>query len=161
MTKSLLLVIDLQNAFINKYTQELQNKIKVIIHSKQYDKIAFTRFVNFEDSIYAKKLGWKRCINDEDKKIVIDVEDNKVFDKYRYSAVNNKLTEYINQNKITAIYLCGIDTECCVLKTAFDLFELGYNVYVLKDYCYCTLGIERNNNALEILKRNIGKDNII
>lgn len=107
MMKSLLLVIDLQNAFINKYTQELPDKIKDIIHSKQYDKIAFTRFVNFEDSIYAKKLGWKRCINDEDKKIVIDVEDNKVFDKSIYSAVNNKLIEYINKNKISDIYLCG------------------------------------------------------
>lgn len=159
--KSLLLVIDLQNAFINKYTQELPNKIKNIIENKQYDKIAFTRFINFEDSIYVKKLGWKRCIDDEDKKIVIDIENNKLFDKSIYSAVNNELIEYIKQNQITDIYLCGIDTECCVLKTAFDLFELGYNVYVLKDYCYCTHGIERNNNALKILKRNIGKDYIV
>ena len=69
--------------------------------------------------------------------------------------------DYINENKITEIYLCGIDTECCVLKTAFDLFELEYNVYVLKDYCACTHGIEKHNNALEILRRNIGKDYVI
>lgn len=159
--KSLLLVIDLQNAFINEHTQELPNKIKEIIESNQYDKIAFTRFINFEDSIYVKKLGWKRCINDEDKRIIIDTKDNKIFDKSIYSAVNNELIEYINKNAITDVYLCGIDTECCVLKTAFDLFELGYNVYVLKDYCYCMHGIDRNNNALEILKSNIGKDYIV
>ena len=43
----------------------------------------------------------------------------------------------------------------------FDLFELGYNVYVLKDYCVCTHGVERHNNALEILRRNIGKEYIV
>ena len=62
---------------------------------------------------------------------------------------------------IDKIYLCGIDTECCVLKTAFDLFENEYDVYVLKDYCACMCGTQRHNNAIEILKRNIGYDKII
>ena len=62
---------------------------------------------------------------------------------------------------LSKIYLCGIDTECCVLKTAFDLFENEYDVYVLQDYCACSKGIERHNNALQILRRNIGYDKII
>ena len=57
----------------------------------------------------------------------------------------------------TQIYLCGIDTECCVLKTAFDLFENEYDVYVLKDYCACMNGETRHNNALDILKRKYEK----
>lgn len=159
--RSLLLVIDLQNAFINEYTEKIPNKIVELINSKKFDNIAFTRFVNFENSIFVKKLNWKRCISDGDKKIVINTEDNKVFDKSIYSVVCKEFLEYINENKITEIYLCGIDTECCVLKTAFDLFELGYNVYVLKDYCACTLGTARHNNALEILRRNIGEEYVI
>ncbi len=158
---SLLLVIDLQNAFINKYTEKLPDKIKVIIDNNEYDHVAFTRFINFEDSIFVKKLNWRGCIQDKDKKIVIDTKNNRVFDKSIYSAVNNELKEYIHKNQITEIYLCGIDTECCVLKTAFDLFESEYNVYVLKNYCACTHGKERHNRALEILKRNIGKSHII
>lgn len=159
--RSLLLVIDLQNIFINDHTSQLPNKIKEIIDNSKYDNVAFTKFVNFEDSIFVKKLNWRGCIQDEDKKIVIDTKNNKIFDKSIYSAVNKELIEYLNKNKITEIYLCGIDTECCVLKTAFDLFELKYNVYVLKDYCACMYGIERHNNALEILKTNIGKNYVI
>lgn len=159
--KSLLLVIDLQNIFINEQTEKLPNKIKEIIDSNKYDNVAFTRFINYKDSMFVKKLDWRRCIQDEDKKIVINTKNNKIFDKSIYSAVNKELIDYINKNKITEIYLCGIDTESCVLKTAFDLFELEYNVYVLKDYCVCTHGIERHNNALEILRRNIGKNYII
>ena len=158
---SLLLVIDLQNAFINKYTEKLPDKIKVIIDNNEYDHVAFTRFINFEDNIFEKKLNWRGCIQDKDQKIVIDTKNNRVFDKSTYSAVNNELKEYIHKNQITEIYLCGIDTECCVLKTAFDLFESEYNVYVLKNYCACTHGKERHNRALEILKRNIGKSHII
>ena len=57
--------------------------------------------------------------------------------------------------------LCGIDTEACILKTAFDLFEKEYDVYVLKDYCASTLGVKRHNNAIAILKRNIDEKSII
>ena len=82
-------------------------------------------------------------------------------DKNIYSAFSEQLKKYISDNKIDNIYLCGIDTECCILKTAFDLFEKGYNVYVLKDYCACTHGKIRHNNAIEILKRNIGDKYVI
>ena len=57
--------------------------------------------------------------------------------------------------------MCCIDTEYCVLKTTFDLFENEYDVYVLKDYCACMRGIERHNNATEILKRNIGLNKVM
>ena len=158
---SLLLIIDLQKVFINKNTRKLPKKINKIINDKKYNKVAFTRFNNFDDSIYVKKLKWKKCINVDDKKIMIDVGNNNVFNKYVYSAVNEEFIKFIKENNITNIYLCGIDIECCVLKTAIDLFELGYNVYVLKDYCTCTHGIIRKNNALKIIKRCIGKDNVI
>ena len=78
------------------------------------------------------------------------------FNKSIYSAVNKELLNYIEE-----IYLCGIDTEACILKTAFDLFEKEYDVYVLKDYCASTLGVKRHNNAIAILKRNIGEKSII
>lgn len=67
--RSLLLVIDLQNIFI-----KLPNKIKEIIDNNRYDYVAFTKFMNFEDSIFVKKLNWRGCIQNEDKKIVIDTK---------------------------------------------------------------------------------------
>ena len=39
----------------------------------------------------------------------------------KYKVLVNK------ENKIKDIYLCGIDTDACVLKTAIDLFENNYN----------------------------------
>jgi len=48
-----------------------------------------------------------------------------------------------------------------VLKTAFDLFENEYNVFVLKDLCASMLGEKRKSNAIEIIERNIGKNRVL
>ena len=37
----------------------------------------------------------------------------------------------------------------------------NYDVYVLKDYCFSMNGKETYENAIGILKRNIGKDRVI
>ncbi len=158
---SLLLVIDLQNAFINKNTQYLIKKIEDKINQNEYNKVVFTRFINAKDSIFVKDLNYYGCIDNDSKEIVIDTKDNLVIDKNIYTAFNKELVNYINENNVTNIYLCGIDIEGCVLKTAFDLFENEFQFYILKDLCACTHGEERKNNALQILARNIGKNRII
>ena len=158
---NLLIIIDLQNEFINEYTNNSINEIKTLINSNKYNNIIFTRFINSNNNPTFTKLKWNGCLDEESKKICIDTNNYKILDKETYSAYNNELIKYLNDNRIDNIYLCGIDIECCVLITALNLFENGYNVYVLKDYSYCTNGIDRKNNAIEILKRNIGKDRVI
>lgn len=97
----------------------------------------------------------------EQQAIAIDTRDYKIFDKKIYSALNDELIEYIEQNSIDEIYICGFDTDACVQKTAIDLFENGYEAYVLKDYCMCSSGVELHNVIINNLKRLIGKDKII
>ena len=159
--KKLLLVIDMQNAFINENTKHIIDKINKLIDKNKFDDIVFTKFINYNNSIYTRKLNYYDCIDESSNKLIIDTRNYKVINKKTYTALNDELKKYLKESNINEIYLCGIDTECCILKTAFDLFENEYNVYVLKDYCACTYGIKRHNNALEILKRNIGKDSVI
>ena len=153
----LLLVVDVQNAFINDNTKHILNKISNLIDNSDYNTVIFTRFINDENSIYHKKLNYRRCIHKEDNIIPIDTKDYLVLDKRVYSAFNDDLIKITKENNIDEIDLCGIDTECCILKTALDLFENGYNVFVLKDYCASTGGLIRHNNALKIIEKCIGK----
>ena len=127
---SLLLVIDVQKAFINKSTMNVVPKIEKLVSSKKYDKVIYTQFINNEGSKYTNKLNYYGCIND-DKELVINPKNNLVIKKNVYTAFNEELKNYIDKNKISKIYLCGIDTECCILKTAFDLFENSYEFYIL------------------------------
>lgn len=159
--KSMLLVIDLQKSFINENTLYLVKRVDKLVNSSKYDLIVFTKFINNEDSIWVKKLNYTGCISLEDRKIVVDTKENIVLEKSVYTAYSKKLINIINDNNIELINICGIDTECCVLKTAFDLFENGYDVKVLKDYSGSTHGMKSNKTALSIIARNIGKDNVI
>lgn len=157
----LLLVIDVQNDFVNENTKEYVEKIQKLIDSKDYQNIAFTKFINNEESLWYKKLDYKGCMTKEGQAIVLDTKDYKIFEKTIYSALNNELKEYIKDNKIEEIYLCGFDTDACIQKTAIDLFENGYEIYVLKDYCMTHVGIELHNATINNLKRLIGENSII
>lgn len=158
--KTLLLVIDVQNDFVDSNNIDILEKINKLIDSNKYNEVAFTRFINDEDSIWYKKLNYKGCISEDGRKIVIDTKNSKIFDKRIYSAVNSELEEYIKINNIVEIYLCGFDTDACVYKTAIDLFERDYNVFVLKDYCM-SYDIELHNTIIYNLKRLIGNDSVI
>ena len=157
----LLLVIDLQNDFINNNTKCVLDKIEKLIDSNNYENIVFTRFINNEDSIYYKKLNSRLFLTEQGRSIAIDTRNYKVIDKIVYSAMNEELEKYINKNNIDEIYLCGLDTDACVYKTALDLFENNYDVYVLKDYTMSHKGVELHNVFIDNLKRLIGENKVI
>ena len=69
--KSLLLVIDVQKAFINKHTESIVSKIEKLVNSRKYDAVIHTQFINEEDGKYTNKLNYYGCIND-DKELVIN-----------------------------------------------------------------------------------------
>jgi len=153
----LLLVIDVQNDFVNENTNEYVDKIQNLVNSNNYTNVAFTKFINTENSLWCKKLNYRGCMTKEGQDIAIDTKNYKVFEKNIYSALNEELKEYITSKGIKEIYLCGFDTEACVQKTAIDLFEGGYDIYVLKDYCMTHCGVEIHNMAIDNLRRLIGR----
>lgn len=122
--------------FINENTKFFVSKIQNLLDTSTYDMAAFTRFINTENSKFVRELNFRGAIK-EDKELVLSSKENKVFDKKVYTCYNLELKNYVKEHQIDKIYLCGIDTECCVLKTAFDLFEHDYDVYILKDYTVC------------------------
>lgn len=159
--KSLLLIIDLQNGFVNEHTKEISKKVNLLLDEKRFNDVIFTRYINSENNVCYKRLNYTECMSEESKAITIDTRGYKVIDKEGYTAVTDELKTYIKENNISKIYVCGIDTECCVLKTAYDLFEQDYDVYILSEYCACMAGNQANQNALELLKRNIGYNKVI
>lgn len=158
---NLLIIIDLQNAFINKNTKSAINDIKKLISLNKFDKIIFTKFINNKSNPTYKKLGWNGCISKESRDICVDTKWYTIIEKNTYTAYNRELKQFIKQHKIKDIYLCGIDAECCVQITALNLFENDFNVFVLQDYIYSMHGKTTKNEIIKILKRNIWKKSII
>ena len=158
---NLLLIIDLQENFINNNTKNVPNSIKKLIDSNIANHIVFTKFINDDSSNFYKVLNYKGCMSEKDRNIVIDTKDYKIIEKRVYTAYNNELKLYINTNNIKTIYLCVIDTDACVLKTALDLFENNFDVKVIEDCSMSHSGIEYHISAINMLRKLIGNQNVI
>ena len=159
--ESLLLVIDLQNNFVNDLTENIPDKVKMLLESKRFDNVVFTKFINDENSQFYNVLDYRGCIKESDRAIVVDTGNAKIIEKNFYTAYNDELVKYIKDNNINTIYLCGIDTDACVLKTALDLFENNYDVKVIEDCSMSHSGKEYHDWAIMMLQKLIGKQNII
>ncbi len=143
-----LLIIDVQKSSVNNNLDVVKNIENL---QKQYENIFISRFVN-ENSPLLDILNWdgyddETLAFNPDKKAVI-------FDKNIYSSFIKELSEF------DEVHLCGFDTDACVYKTAMDLVEFGIKPVVLSKYCGSE-NEEYHQMGITLLKRNIGKDNVI
>ena len=160
--KNLLLIIDMQEGFRHTESETiLPNLLKL---KRSFDgKIVFSKFVNNKNSLFEKQLNWIEFQNDEDKKLFPELQtsDNIKLEHSTYTVLNKELKEFISKNKITKVYLCGIYTDVCIIKTAMDLFDNDLETFVIKDACSSLHGKKNHNSAIDSLKHIIGKKQIL
>lgn len=153
MFKSLLIIIDVQKGFINDFTKDVPKKIKnhLIASQEKYDFVIFTKFINKPNSKFIKYLNWKGCMKPEEIEIVDELKDfvgkENLFEKETYSVFKSEeLMNFIQTNKISQIFLCGLNTDACVIASAFDGFDLGFEINVIKELTNTFWGPEEYNN---------------
>ena len=134
----------------------------MICHPIKYDYVLFTQFINKSGSNFEKLLGYKDCKNspeiDFDSAIVKLTSSKNIFQKTSYSAFKAKgFKEFINRNGIEKLFICGLDTDSCVLATAYDAFDLGYDVKVLTDLSKSSSGSELDAAGKKIINLAIQK----
>lgn len=158
--KTALVVVDVQKYFINKYTKFIPQKIAGYIQKNKFDHILFTKFVNNRNTNFYKLLDWKKCLRSPETDIVSPLtkytDKSNIFEKSGYSIFKSKgLLNFIQKYKITKFYLCGIDTDACILASAYDGFDLGYEMVVLKDLCRSHYGEYYHESAFKIVENNL------
>lgn len=159
-----LLLIDMQEGFISEQTEHVVGRVRELVKQNLFSYQIATKFINQENSPYQMILNWDRFKQQSDETNVLSfVEEysDKVIEKYVYTAVDEKMLSFLSKSTITEVYLLGINTDCCVLKTAVDLFEAGIRPVVLAYYCTSNGGIESHNAAIRVLQRLIGKENVL
>jgi nicotinamidase-related amidase len=123
----------------------------------------FTQFINHPDSPYARYMNWNRLTDPAETAIVSSLAPHAeiVFTKSIYTSLTPEVLQFLKDRQIETVYICGIDTDCCVLQTAVDLFEQTIHPYVLLDYCASNGGPESHEAAIRVLTRSIGAANLI
>jgi len=159
-----LLVVDVQEGFINDFTRHVPRRVATLIERDTFDPILFTRFINTESGPYQRFIGWDACAEEPETNLVHDVavhaREPHIFTKPGYAGVPDALTEHLRDEEIERISIVGIDTDMCVLKIAMDIFDLNIEPFVLVDCCASTAGLQAHLAGLAVLARNIGADHL-
>ena len=160
---SCLLLIDVQEGFITEGTEHVIPRIEELLSKKKFDHIAATRFINSENSPYRNILNWDKLTDGPETDLVPAVCEaaDTIFEKDVYTAVSKEFLKYLSKNSVDELFIAGIDTDCCVLKTAADLFEKNIRSRVLAYYSASNGGQQSHDAALCVLHRLIGNDNVI
>lgn len=160
---SSIIVVDVQNGFITPASTHVPERIKGLLDQIEFKHRVFSRFVNPEKSQYEKLLSWTRFRSSPETDIVPCLVEypTLIIEKHIYSCISDEFLDFAKTNELEKFYVCGIDTEICVLKTCVDLFEHGFRPILLADCCMSHAGTGHHAAALEILPRFIGRRQIV
>lgn len=159
-----LLVVDVQNGFVNQFTRHIPMRIARLIERESYSPVLFTRFVNIERSPFRRFLGWDESAQPPDTELAPEVapfaSEQRIYSKPGYAGLSDELKGFLVAERMARVAVVGIDTDMCVLKVALDLFDLNIEPIVLVDCCASTAGLQTHLAGLAVLARNIGADRL-
>lgn len=158
---SLLLIVDVQKAFIHEQTIEVLPVIQELM--RHYAHIAASRFHNVPHSNYVRLLDWQECFkNDVGYPFAIRLPENiLVVEKSTYNGFTPALQDHLSRLHIQEVHLCGVDTDACILATAMAIFDAGLRPVVMARACASSGGRDLHEAALAVLRRNIGEKQVV
>ena len=159
---SCLVLIDLQNGFLSDETLHILPRIQSLLENHHFDHIVGTQFYNHKDSPYVRLMGWTEFMSSPqwDPHPLALSCCQRIFRKDVYTCFTPEFESYLTEHSIDTLYFAGIDTDCCVLKSAADCFERNLALKVLVDCCASNGGAASHQAAILVLERTIGVQNL-
>lgn len=167
--KKVLLVIDVQQQFVNSAASFLPAKIAAFLtnNESKFDHVFFFKFKNDRQSNWFQQLGWKQMLEDSEIKLAAELrpfasQENSFVKQASFSVFRvDSFVNWLRQQTDVEFYLAGLDTDACIYQTALEAFERGYPVKVVTDLCAASHGKKYHRCALKCLERNLGQQVLI
>lgn len=158
-----LVLIDMQNGFISENTEKIVGRVVKMLEGAHFSFVMATQFVNVSGSPYERFLNWYGLKDTNSRELIPEIRKyvDKTFVKHGYSCFTEEFDRFVKQEHFDRLYFAGIDTDCCVLKSALDCFERGIDFRVLYNYCASNGGRSSEEAAKIIMLRSIGKNQLI
>lgn len=151
--KKILFVVDLQQEFgLEVDPERYYNILEFVQNAKSngYYMVIATKCKNRPDSNFVKSGVWTECLEGVQP---LNFKPDILFNKYAYGLGEY---QYARLDKDYEYHIVGYNTDACILKVALDLFDRKFNLRVLKDYCYSSLGESQHQLGIKILTDLIG-----
>lgn len=167
-TSPVLVVIDVQNGFLTEHSRPVVPAIVDLVRRWQTaggDTI-FTRYLNFPGSQYERLMGWTELRDSPAIDLVDELAPHAekataIVDKTIYSLFNDEGSVLVKEHGWTDLYICGIDTNSCVLKTAVDAFERGLAPWIVVDASASHSGPDVHDAGLLVARKFIGEAQLV
>lgn len=166
---AVLVVVDVQNGFIREESHHVVPIIANLVDRWQAvgGDVVFTRYINYPGSPFERLIKWTEVQDSPQIDIAPELlpytkRAVAVIDKTMYSLfADDKGRALVSERGWKDIYVCGIATESCVLKTAVDAFELDLTPWLLEDASASHAGNAVHEAGVLVTQRFIGKGQII
>ncbi|MFV9924839.1 MAG: isochorismatase family protein [Francisella endosymbiont of Hyalomma scupense] len=158
----LLVVIDMQKGF--DYPEARAIIVNLNKFYSYFNNVNFAMFENRKNSLFETQLKWVNFQNEEDRKLIdsIELPENVHFtNHHNYTVYNDELKALIKKLKPTKIYLAGLFSDVCLLKTAMDMFDNGIVPYIIQDLSGSPHGTIAHDVAFAAMKEGLGGDRIL
>jgi nicotinamidase-related amidase len=165
---AVLVVVDVQNGFIRAGSAPVVPVIVDLVARWQRagGDVVFTRYFNYEGSPFERLIHWNALQESPETDIVADLQPyvdkaTAVLDKRIYSLFSDTGQALVTERGWKDIYVCGIATESCVLKTAVDAFERDLTPWVIQDASASHAGPVAHDAGILVTQRFIGLGQVI
>lgn len=163
-----LVVVDVQNGFVTEHSAHVVPVIVGLVRRWQEASrdVVFTRYINHQGSIFERAMGWSKLQESPEIDIVSELQPFiagaiAVIDKRIYTMFTDEGDQLAKDRGWSEIYVCGIDTEVCVLKTAVDAFERDIVPRLVVDASASHSGSEAHEAGLLVAQKMIGRRQLV
>lgn len=156
-----LIVVDLQRGFVTDFSAHVVAPLEQLQH--QFENVVFTKFSNPDPSPFREILNYQKLSpGDDDTEFALQPRaDAFIIERSSYTCVTSKLREHLARLQCREVFVCGIATEACVLKTVADLFEANIRPIVLENMCASDKSDDFHDMAIKIIRKLIGEEQVI
>lgn len=144
-----LMIVDVQRAFNppRRFLRRLER------YAKRFPCRIFTRYVNPRGSMFRRLLKQKCCAPGSlDGELLLETRDGDlVMDKIARYGLTPAQIRLLKRRRITAVTVCGLDTDACVLGVMFSLFDHGIECHLKEEMCWSSSGLHRP--AIRIIRQ--------
>lgn len=157
----ILLIIDVQIGFITHSSKHIVAPIEAIQH--RFEKVIATKFYNPDPSPFREILDYHKLPQGHsDTKLAFNLRtDAEIIERPAYTCVRSELIERLEHHQTKEIYICGVATEACVLKTVLDLFELNVRCWLITDLCASDQDAHYHDMAIKLIGKLINQKHLI
>jgi nicotinamidase-related amidase len=158
--KKALLIVDVQPSFLNTRNEYIVQNILNLLSSTKYEIYVETNFHAEKGSLWSAQQNYI-CPKNETTKTVEELSTrlkdfNVMYVEKETKSVfkgNKDIIFLLRDKNIEEVHIVGLDTNDCVLATAYEAFDFGFITYVIEECCQSSSSQELHEQALSILQK--------